>query len=51
MVWILFFTGLLITVASLTEARGKLAIVAMVAILTVGVGTMISAIYLRSIGL
>lgn len=51
MVWILFFTGLLITVASLTEAKGKLAIVAVLVAVALGVGTMIAAIYLPSIRL
>lgn len=51
MTWILFFTGLLIVVASFTEARGKVAILAVVATFAIGVGTMVTAIYLRSIGL
>ena len=51
MVWILFGTGLMITATSITEAKGKVAIAAMVALIALGVGTMIAAIYLRSLGL
>lgn len=51
MTWILLLTGLLVIIAALTEAKGKVAIVAMVATIFLGAAMMVAAIYLRSLGL